>query len=81
MTPQLYRVTQFCESHGISRSTFYREVRAGRLHIIKLGPNSTGVLTEEARRWLQDKALTPVSTPNQNVDCHGTSRHAMKKAK
>jgi predicted DNA-binding transcriptional regulator AlpA len=53
--PALYRVDHFCEAHGISRSTFYREVRSGRLHIIKLGPNSTGVLMEEARRWLQSK--------------------------
>lgn len=34
---KLYRIYEFCDSHGISHSTFYRKVNSGRLKVIKCG--------------------------------------------
>lgn len=49
--PTAFSVRQFCEMHAIGRTTFYEEVKYGRLRIRKLGKR-TLVLREEAERWV-----------------------------
>jgi len=50
MEPVAYRVSDFCRIYVISRASFYREVQAGRLHILKRGRRSL-VERAEAERW------------------------------
>jgi excisionase family DNA binding protein len=41
----------FCESVGIGRTRFYREVKAGRLRVRKVG-RRTIVTSDDADQWL-----------------------------
>ena len=50
MLRKLYSIRQFCAEQGISRSSFYREVKAGRLSVIKCHV-MTFVETNEMIRW------------------------------
>jgi len=50
MIKQLYSVAEFCEAYGIGRTTFYAEVNAGRLRIVKLG-TLTRVRVSDAENW------------------------------
>lgn len=52
MEQELYRVKDFCRLYALSHATFYREVAAKKLTIIKRG-RSTLVRKEEATRWLR----------------------------
>jgi hypothetical protein len=45
-----YRVSEFCKRYVISRASFYREIAADRLHIIKRG-HTTLITRVEAERW------------------------------
>jgi excisionase family DNA binding protein len=47
---ELFTVPQFCEAYGISRTTFYAEVKAGRLRIVKIGA-ATRVRRADAQAW------------------------------
>jgi len=53
MQPVIYRVSEFCQKYAISRTSFYREVWAERLQVIKRG-RLTFVAREEAERWFHD---------------------------
>ena len=44
-------VDEFCATCSIGRSTFYEEVKAGRIHILKAGKR-TLIASTEAQRWL-----------------------------
>ncbi len=46
----LITVADFLRLYSVSRTTFYREVAAGRLRILKLGTASR-VKTDDAERW------------------------------
>jgi hypothetical protein len=50
MEPVAYRVSEFCQVYVISKASFYREVQAGRLRILKRGRRSL-VECAEAERW------------------------------
>ena len=50
MNKQFYTVAQFCEAYGIGRTTFYAEVKAGRLRTVKIG-SSTRVRLTDADEW------------------------------
>lgn len=57
MTPSSFpklalSVDEFCETCSIGRSTFYEEVKAGRIHILKAGKR-TLIASTEAQRWLE----------------------------
>lgn len=52
MTRQLLTVRQFCDLYGIGRTTFYSEVKAGRIPIVKIG-TATRIACEDADQWLQ----------------------------
>jgi excisionase family DNA binding protein len=47
-----YGVDDFCEAHGIGRTTFYAEVAAGRIRPVKAG-RRTLVPASEGQRWLE----------------------------
>ena len=47
-----YRVSEFCRQYVISKASFYREVAANRLHIIKRG-RTTLITRAEAERWFE----------------------------
>lgn len=44
-------VQDFCNLYSISRATFYRELKARRLHVSKIG-RSTRIKRSECDRWL-----------------------------
>jgi hypothetical protein len=48
--PEVYHVGTFCQRYGLARTTFYKEVRAGRLRPQKLG-RRTFIPRAEAERW------------------------------
>lgn len=54
MKQEVFRVNDFCERYALSRRTFYREVHARRLLIIKRG-RRTYVAREDADLWLQSQ--------------------------
>lgn len=45
-------VNGFCQTYKVSRTTFYEEVKAGRLRAIKCG-HKTLVTEEDASTWLR----------------------------
>ena len=46
-----YHIKEICSLTGLSRSTIYQEISAGRLQAIKCG-NRTLVLAEACKAWL-----------------------------
>ena len=59
MEPVAYRVSEFCQIYVISKASFYREVQAGRLHILKRGRRSL-VERTEAERWFGKLKANPM---------------------
>jgi pyridoxine/pyridoxamine 5'-phosphate oxidase len=51
---QAYRPKSFCETYNISLSLFYKEVKAGRLTIKKIGRVSL-VSAEAADEWFESR--------------------------
>jgi hypothetical protein len=49
---EAYRVSEFCKRYVISKASFYREITADRLHMIKRG-RTTLIARAEAERWFQ----------------------------
>lgn len=49
-------VREFCATVSIGRTTFYKQVNAGLLRVIKVGTR-TLVLTSEMNRWLNAAAV------------------------
>jgi excisionase family DNA binding protein len=45
-------VSDFCRSYAIGRTTFYEEVKAGRLRVLKAGKR-TLIASSDAERWLE----------------------------
>jgi len=50
MTSSLYRIPEFCQQFGVSRSTIYRELNAGRLKAVKVG-RRTLLAEEDIDAW------------------------------
>ncbi len=57
-----YTVPEFLTSAGIGRTTFYEEVKSGRLKVVKVGAR-TLVPANEARAWLDRLAEAHEATP------------------
>ena len=57
MTQRAYTPADFCQAYGICKSTFYAEIKAGRLHVRKVG-RRTLVLASDAEVW--EKSLRVV---------------------
>lgn len=49
--PAAFAVREFCRWANISRSSFYKEVKAGKIRPVKLG-KKTLIPIKEAERWL-----------------------------
>ena len=49
---QAYRVSEFCEDHGIGRTKAYEEMDTGRLRYVKLGRIRL-IPADGAREWLR----------------------------
>jgi hypothetical protein len=52
MEPEVLRVREFCVKYAISRTSFYREIAANRLHALKRG-RLTFIAQDEAERWFR----------------------------
>lgn len=65
MEPVAYRVSEFCQVYVISKASFYREVQAGRLRILKRGRRSL-VERSEAEQWFARLKNPPA--PKQNTE-------------
>lgn len=48
--PQLMTVTDFCVRYSVSRTSFYREIAAGRLKLRKFG-SASRVARSDAEAW------------------------------
>ena len=46
-------VKQFCEDHGITKPTFYKEVNAGRIRVFKIG-NLTRISDAAAKQYISE---------------------------
>jgi hypothetical protein len=57
MEQEVYRTHEFCARYAISRRSFYREIRAKRLHVIKRG-GRTYVARKDAELWLDAQRQT-----------------------
>ncbi len=63
----VYRIPEVCRMLGISRQTFYRHVRTGKIEICRLGPMP--VVKRDtldrllAERLLREKTETPAAEP------------------
>lgn len=55
MEQEIYRVSEFCRKYAISKTAFYRELVADRLHVIKRG-RRTLIVRSEAERWFNCQA-------------------------
>ena len=49
---QAYDVATFCQLHGIGRTLAYREIKEGRLRIVKVG-RRTLITAQAASQWLE----------------------------
>jgi excisionase family DNA binding protein len=58
MTAELMTVGDFLARYAISRTEFYRQVKAGRIRLTKLG-NASRVARSDAEAWV---ASLPVKT-------------------
>jgi hypothetical protein len=72
MEPVAYRVSEFCQVYVISKASFYREVQAGRLRILKRGRRSL-VERTEAQRWFTSLKTPPVHKRNDTQQTQGGS--------
>lgn len=51
-TPHAYDILTFCDLYGIGRTLAYREIKEGRLKIVKVG-RRTIITAEAAKQWLK----------------------------
>lgn len=75
--PKLMTVQDFLENFRIGRTSFYREVAAGRLPIVKVG-RSTRVARADAEAWLkhirdQQDGSSSSRTKSGKVSCSESS--------
>lgn len=70
--PELMTVQDFLQNFSVGKTTFYREVAAGRLHITKIG-RSTRVARADAVSWLA--AIASRSENMRNL-CPGSGHGA-----
>ena len=54
MEQEVYRVKDFCERYAMSRRSFYREIKANRLRVMKRG-HRTYITRSDAQVWLESQ--------------------------
>lgn len=50
-----FDIPTFCQMHSIGRTRLYKEIKEGRLQVLKLG-RRTLISAEAAAKWLSDLA-------------------------
>ena len=50
MEKELYRIPEVCERYSISRSNLYRDIKAGKIRIVKRG-KSTLLARADIQAW------------------------------
>jgi hypothetical protein len=55
--PELFTVADFCTRYSIGRTSFYREVAARRIKILKFGA-ATRITRQDAEAWLASLPTT-----------------------
>jgi len=73
MQKPAYRISEFCTLYGMSRATYQKEVKEGRLRIVKNG-GITLILHVDAELWL--KSLQP--PPKEKTGDTRTMRFRIK---
>lgn len=58
-------VADVCHACSIGRSTFYEEVKAGRIRVLKAGKR-TLIATGEVQRWLDSLASDEPTQPRRS---------------
>jgi excisionase family DNA binding protein len=62
--PELMTVRDFLDAFSVSKTTFYKEVAAGRLHMLKVG-KSTKIARVDAEAWLEElRGPRPMNLPH-----------------
>ena len=64
--PQLHRIGEFLRRTGLSRSTAYREIAAGRLRITRIG-RSVRISEEEIGRYIANAESAATSEERQRL--------------
>lgn len=59
---EAFRLSEFSEAYGISRTKIYDEINLGRLRVFKIG-RRTAISREAAHDWVQ---LCESESPNAN---------------
>lgn len=57
MEKELYRIPEVCERYSISRSTLYRDIKDGKIRVVKRG-KSTLLARADIQAWA-DAYMTP----------------------
>jgi hypothetical protein len=65
-TPNCFGFREFCRRNNICPETGYREVRAGRLEVVKIGRKSL-VTAEAERKWLDSLPRLRLRNPGADV--------------
>ncbi len=60
MSKSVYSIKEFCDFYTISRTTFYREVDAGRIRPRKCGRRII-ITQRDAQRWLRQLPKQPIT--------------------
>lgn len=55
----VFSVPQFLSAYGISRDTYYREVKEGRLAVAKIGDRRL-IAKSEGERWFKERMVRHV---------------------
>jgi excisionase family DNA binding protein len=65
-------IAEFSRHYGIGRTRVYEEIRAGRLHAIKIG-RRTLIVVNDAEAWLLSRpSLLPANAQEDaRYPCHG----------
>lgn len=50
MGKELYRIPEICELYSVSRSTLYRDIKAGKIKVVKRG-KSTLLARADIQAW------------------------------
>jgi predicted site-specific integrase-resolvase len=67
MEPVAYRISEFCQTYVISRTALYREIKAGRLRLLKRGKRSL-IERAEAERWFDTLRNPPALKPTARME-------------
>ncbi len=59
-----FNIEEFCHRYGVGRTTFYEEIKSGRLRMVKVGKRSL-ITADAAEAWLKN---LPTSQADAEAD-------------